>query len=220
MEPAKQIDANENATQSEVDEAADTLKAAIAGLVELKGALKAEISVVEGISGDKYTEESFAALTEALNQAKAVRDNEDATEEEVNAAVTALKAAEGKLAPVRVNATLALDFTKQDEITKLVDKSENNFAIASDTITEDNFTEGVNGDAILFTGSTSYDIPAGEKLASKDVTLSHWIKRTGTLSGDNPILWAKKDSTYNGNGFYTNYPVGDRYSSFFCNGWI
>ena len=215
LEAAKQIDANENATQSEVDEAADTLKAAIAGLVELKGALKAEISVVEGISGDKYTEESFAALTEALNQAKAVRDNEDATEEEVNAAVTALKAAEGKLAPVRVNATLALDFTKQDEITKLVDKSENNFAIASDTITEDNFTEGVNGDAILFTGSTSYDIPAGEKLASKDVTLSYWIKRTGTLSGDNPILWAKKDSTYNGNGFYTNYPVGDRYSSFF-----
>ena len=215
LEVAKQVNTNENATQSEVNEASDTLKAAIAGLVDLKGALKAEITVAEGISGDKYTEESFAVLAEALNQAKAVRDDADAAEEEVNAAVAALKAAEGQLVPVRVNATLALDFAKQDEITTLIDKSENHFAIASDTITEDNFTEGVNGDAILFTGSTSYDIPAGEKLASKDVTLSYWIKRTGTLSGDNPILWAKRASTYNGNGFYTNYPVGDRYSSFF-----
>ena len=77
--------------------------------------MKAEITVVEGINGDKYTEESFAVLAEALNQAKAVRDDADAAEEEVNAAVAALKAAEGQLAPVRVNATLALDFAKQDE---------------------------------------------------------------------------------------------------------
>lgn len=216
LEAAQLIYDNEAATQEEVNNAAEALRTAMAGRVGLKDRLNQEIAYAQALDGEKYTEESFAAFTEALNAAIAVSEKEEATEDEVNQAVENLLAAEEAL--VRsgtVDVTLDLSFDKQSDATVIKDDSANGFNAVSDTITDDNYVEGVSGTAIQFNGSTSFEVPAGASIATEDLSLSYWIKRTGDLTGDVPILWAKNDSTYNGNGFYTNYPTNEQYSSFF-----
>lgn len=216
LEEAERIYADPNAAKEQVAEAADNLKQAIAGKVGLKDQLKQEIAKGKEINKDRYTQESYESFEEVLLEAIAISEDPDADEATVNQAVENLLEAKEKLVKNQeANMILNLNFEKQDNLTTIKDSSKNEFNASSETITEENFVSGVHGDAIQFNGSTSFDIPAGEKLAPGDITLSYWIKRTGELSGDNPILWAKKDSTYNGNGFYTNFPVNERYSSFF-----
>ncbi len=216
LETALQVYNDADATQDEVDAAAEALRVALTGRVGLKDQLNQEIAFAQGLDSEKYTEESYAALTEALNAAVEVSEDEDATEDEVNQAVENLLAAiDGLVRSGTVDVVLNLSFEIQDDITLIKDTSVNEFDATDDSITEANYVEGVSGTAFQFNGSTSFEVPAGASLATEDVSLSYWIKRTGTLSGDVPILWAKDDSYYNGNGFYTNYPTSERYSSFF-----
>lgn len=92
----------EDADQATVDAAAKAITDAITALEEVipeptvdKAALGALLAEVEGAAGeaDKYTEDTVAALNAAYTAAKAVYDNADATQDDVNTQVTALQAA-------------------------------------------------------------------------------------------------------------------------------
>ncbi len=98
LEAAREVLADAEASQEEVDAAAAALSEAISGLVPApveadKEALLAAIEEAEAIDPDLYTEESVAELEAALEAAQEVAANEDATQEEVDAAVAALLAA-------------------------------------------------------------------------------------------------------------------------------
>ena len=98
---AEAVLADPAATQEEVDAATAALRAAIDAL-ELaepaggevdKSELKKTVGIAEGLKKGNYTESSWKALEKALKEAKAVLADEDATQEEVDAATAALKAA-------------------------------------------------------------------------------------------------------------------------------
>ena len=119
---AKNVNNNANATQDEVDAAKAALEAAIAALEKKPGAadktaLQAAITAAEALNQDDYTAESWAALAQALAEAKTVNAKADATQAEVDAAAQALQAAidaleEKPAEPARTNnANLANDFS-------------------------------------------------------------------------------------------------------------
>ena len=85
LDAAKEVAANENATEAEVEKAVNDLQEAINALTKKadKGFLEELISEVEGYNEEDYTAGSWAALQEALEAAKEVVANEDATETEV-----------------------------------------------------------------------------------------------------------------------------------------
>ena len=109
IDAANKVVDNEKATQAEVDEALKAVKAAQKALVkketpkpeapvkkdELKDTVKEATKLVG--ETDQYTEESLAALQAAIDAANKVVDNEKATQEEVDAAVKAVKAAQKAL---------------------------------------------------------------------------------------------------------------------------
>ncbi|MCD7752969.1 MAG: hypothetical protein LUH41_00240, partial [Clostridiales bacterium] len=96
---AKAVLANENATQTEVDEATAALTAAIAALEAVSAdtvdtsALEAAIKEAEALTGSDYTADSWADLEAALEAAKAVLADADATQPQVNNATATLTAA-------------------------------------------------------------------------------------------------------------------------------
>ena len=98
---AEAVYADPAATQEEVDAATAALRAAIDALVLAdvpagdvdKSELKKAIILAEGLKEGNYTEYSWNALEEALEDAKAVFADPDATQAEVDAATAALKAA-------------------------------------------------------------------------------------------------------------------------------
>ena len=75
--------------QSEVDAMAKAIEDAVAGLVN-KTALSTAINKAKALDASLYTEESMAAVTEALAVAEAVYAERDAAQADVNAAETAL----------------------------------------------------------------------------------------------------------------------------------
>lgn len=93
---AKAVAASESATQVEVDAATETLKQAIAGLVNQpvakvdKTALQAAIDDAESRNGIHYTDESSADLLPVYEASYAVNQDSDATQAEVDAAAKAL----------------------------------------------------------------------------------------------------------------------------------
>ena len=101
LEAASVVLADEDATQEEVDAAYDALYAAELALtmkpVVNKAELEALIAEVSGKDAENYTEESWAVFAAALEEANAVAADEDATQEEVDAAVVELSAAEEAL---------------------------------------------------------------------------------------------------------------------------
>lgn len=81
---------NTNATQQQVDEAQSNLQSAIDGLEERpkanKTALQSAVDGAKEYSKDKYTEESFKALQEAIRFAEEVLDEEYAEQSKVDSA--------------------------------------------------------------------------------------------------------------------------------------
>jgi hypothetical protein len=103
LSAAKTVSADEDATQAEVDEAASSLQAAIDDLVELppaidKTLLSSLIAEVEAFDPSDYTEDSWSAFADALSAAKSVEADYDATQEQVDAAISSLQAAMDNLA--------------------------------------------------------------------------------------------------------------------------
>ena len=99
LNAAKRLAESDSAliTQGMVDFAANALNAAINTLQEIepssdvdKTALQSAITAAEGKDTSKYTDDSVAAMTKALNDAKTVNGNADATQADVDAAAQAL----------------------------------------------------------------------------------------------------------------------------------
>ena len=109
IDEAKEVLADENASQEKVDAAEKAVKAAQKALVEKetpkpeapvkKDELKAAVEDATKVVGDteQYTEESLAALQAAIDDANAVLDNPEATQAEIDAAVKAVKEAKEAL---------------------------------------------------------------------------------------------------------------------------
>ena len=103
---AEKVMTDEKATQEAVDAAVKEVADAVAGLAEKpavpeadKTALKAVLAdAAQKLAGaDAYTEESVKALKDAVDLAQNVFDNSDASQTEVDAAVTAVRDAIEKL---------------------------------------------------------------------------------------------------------------------------
>ena len=101
LEAAKAVLDNEDATEEQVAAAITVLEEAVKGLTEKepepvpvdKSGLQKLYDANSGKEQGNYTEESWKSFTTALEAAKAVLDNEAATEEQVAAATTALEEA-------------------------------------------------------------------------------------------------------------------------------
>ncbi len=95
LQTSKDVLANENAMQDEINETYDAL---VRAFLELrlkpnKDLLTDLIKKVEGLNAAKYTADTFAVLDSKLAEARAVLDNEDADQKAVNAAYAALNSA-------------------------------------------------------------------------------------------------------------------------------
>ncbi len=107
LKDAQDVDANAEASQTEVDAATDALVSAIAGLEVApepepspeptpsvdKEALEALIGTAEALDMSTYTKDTREALESALTAAEAVANNDEATQDEVDAASLALSEA-------------------------------------------------------------------------------------------------------------------------------
>ncbi|MFR0830241.1 MAG: glycoside hydrolase family 3 N-terminal domain-containing protein [Thomasclavelia spiroformis] len=108
-----------NAMQPEVNEAYTNLVTAFLNLrlIPDKSLLEDLINQAEGLNSANYTKASFDGLTKALNEAKAVYENPNATQEEVdNAKVTLEKAIAGLQAstPSNVDNTVSTPVNNGD----------------------------------------------------------------------------------------------------------
>lgn len=99
LEGAREVLANENATQEEVDAAYAALQNAIFGLREIpnKDKLAELLKKAEGLDLTKYTAQSVGVLRTAMAKAQMVLANENATEDDVKAATEELETAIDKL---------------------------------------------------------------------------------------------------------------------------
>ena len=142
IKAAKEVLADENASQEEVDAAEKAVQAAQKALVEKetpkpeapvkKDELKAAVEDATKVVGDteQYTEESLAALQSAIDAANAVLQNPDATQDEINAAVQSVKEAK--------EALKAKDDNKKDDNNKGDDKKDDNKKDDSNSGTSNN----------------------------------------------------------------------------------
>lgn len=103
LQAAKDALGKTNATQDEVDTALQNLKDAVTGLEEKPGtevskdALQNLYDQYKDIKQGNYTDESYAAFRDALQNAKNILDKADASQKEVDAAYNALKNAKDAL---------------------------------------------------------------------------------------------------------------------------
>ena len=98
LSEAKAVYNDENAMQEEVNNAYSELVTAFLNLrlIPDKSLLEDLINQANGLNAVNYTKATFDGLTKALNEAKAVYENPNATQEEVdNAKVTLEKAIAG-----------------------------------------------------------------------------------------------------------------------------
>ena len=102
LEAAQSVYQDGDAMQAEVNEAADNLLNAMLNL-----RFKADKSILEDVlaeaskvDANAYTAESYAALQAAVEEANGVYNNENATQEEVDAAVTSVQTAMDNLVAV------------------------------------------------------------------------------------------------------------------------
>ncbi|MPM03005.1 hypothetical protein SDC9_49264 [bioreactor metagenome] len=104
---AKKVSENINSTQQAIDEAASALRTAIQKVIDFervnKEVLKDYIKEVENLDLSKYTDTTIAEFKNALNNAKNVLNNDSATQDEVDKALSKLKAAKGALTKVNEN---------------------------------------------------------------------------------------------------------------------
>lgn len=125
IDAANRVLADDNATQAEVDAQVEAVNAAKAALEEKKAPVvkeeleKAVADATEVVGAtDKYTAASLAALQSAIDAANAVLQDPDATQDEIDAAVQAVKEAKAALK--------AKDDDKKDDSNKGDDKKDDN----------------------------------------------------------------------------------------------
>ena len=98
LDAAREVLANENATQKEIDAAYGNLQQAIFGLrlIPNKDALEDLINKVENMDLSKYSDDVQKEIRSALDNAKAVMADENATQDDVDGAVKLLQASVDK----------------------------------------------------------------------------------------------------------------------------
>ena len=103
LSEAKAVYKDENAMQEEVNNAYSELVTAFLNLrlIPDKSLLEELINQAEGLNGVNYTKATFDGLTKALNEAKAVFDNPNATQKEVDNAKDVLIKAIANLQTVK-----------------------------------------------------------------------------------------------------------------------
>ena len=195
IKAAKEVLADENASQEEVDAAEKAVQAAQKALVEKetpkpeapvkKDELKAAVEDATKVVGDteQYTEESLAALQSAIDAANAVLQNPEATQAEIDAAVKAVKEAKEAL---KVKEDKKDDNNKGDD-KKDDDKKDDNKKDDSNSGTSNNGSSngGSNNNGSSNTGSTNTG--SGNKgTTSTGSTTSHAVKTGDTT---NVVTW-------------------------------
>ncbi|MBC5787905.1 glycosyl hydrolase [Clostridium facile] len=102
LEAAQNTYNNGDAMQAEINEVADNLLNAMLNLRYKadKSILEEVVAEAEKVDANAYTAESYAVLEAAVNDAKAVLENENATQKEVDAAVQSVQAAMDSLVAV------------------------------------------------------------------------------------------------------------------------
>ena len=190
IKEAKEVLADENASQEEVDAAEKAVQAAQKALVEKetpkpeapvkKDELKAAVEDATKVVGDteQYTEESLAALQAAIDEANAVLDNPEATQAEIDAAVKAVKEAKE---------ALKVKEDKKDDSNKGDDKKDDNKKDDGNSGASNNGSSngGSNNNGSSNTGSTNTG--SGNKgTTSTGSTTSHAAKTGDTT---NVVTW-------------------------------
>ena len=190
IKEAKEVLADENASQEEVDAAEKAVQAAQKSLVEKetpkpeapvkKDELKAAVEDATKVVGDteQYTEESLAALQAAIDEANAVLDNPEATQAEIDAAVKAVKEAKE---------ALKVKEDKKDDSNKGDDKKDDNKKDDGNSGASNNGSSngGSNNNGSSNTGSTNTG--SGNKgTTSTGSTTSHAAKTGDTT---NVVTW-------------------------------
>ena len=191
IDEAKEVLADENASQEEVDAAEKAVQAAQKALVEKetpkpeapvkKDELKAAVEDATKVVGDteQYTEESLAALQAAIDEANAVLDNPEATQAEIDAAVKAVKEAKEAL---KVKEDKKDDNNKGDDSNKGDNKKDDGNSGASNNGSSNG---GSNNNGSSNTGSTNTG--SGNKgTTSTGSTTSHAVKTGDTT---NVVTW-------------------------------
>ena len=191
IDEAKEVLADENASQEEVDAAEKAVQAAQKALVEKetpkpeapvkKDELKAAVEDATKVVGDKeqYTEESLAALQSAIDKANAVLDNPEATQAEIDAAVKSVKEAKEAL---KVKEDKKDDNNKGDDSNKGDNKKDDGNSGASNNGSSNG---GSNNNGSSNTGSTN--TRSGNKgTTSTGSTTSHAVKTGDTT---NVVTW-------------------------------
>ena len=107
---------DENAMQEEVNSAYSELVTAFLNLrlIPDKSLLEELINQANGLNVANYTKESFDGLTKALDEAKVVFDNPDATQKEVDSAKDVLAKALAGLQTVTTDNTVKTPVNKGD----------------------------------------------------------------------------------------------------------
>ena len=190
IDEAKEVLADENASQEKVDAAEKAVQAAQKSLVEKetpkpeapvkKDELKAAVEDATKVVGDteQYTEESLAALQAAIDEANAVLDNPEATQAEIDAAVKAVKEAKE---------ALKVKEDKKDDSNKGDDKKDDNKKDDGNSGASNNGSSngGSNNNGSSNTGSTNTG--SGNKgTTSTGSTTSHAAKTGDTT---NVVTW-------------------------------
>ena len=108
LDEANVVYADENAMQEEVNNAYKELVTAFLNLrlIPDKSLLEELINQAEGLNAINYTKATFDGLTKALNEAKAVFENPNATQKEVDSAKTTLEKAIAGLQTVTTDNTV------------------------------------------------------------------------------------------------------------------
>lgn len=126
LEAAEEVYADEDATQEEVNEAAEDLLEAMEAL-ELRpeinrAVLAALLALAEALDEEDFTEETWEALEEALEAAAEVYADEDATQEEIDEAVEdliealeALETVEGVVNRIALAVVLVFANAREEE---------------------------------------------------------------------------------------------------------
>ena len=167
IDAANRVLADDNATQAEVDAQVEAVNAAKAALEEKKAQVvkeeleKAVADATEVVGAtDKYTEASLAALQSAIDAANEVLQNSDATQDEIDAAVQAVKEARAALK--------AKDDDKKDDSNKDDDKKDdNNGSDNNDGNNNGNANNGSNNNGSFNNGSSNNGTANGTSNVAK-----------------------------------------------------
>lgn len=167
IDAANRVLADDNATQADVDAQVEAVNAAKAALEEKKAPVvkeeleKAVADATEVVGAtDKYTEASLAALQSAIDAANEVLQNSDATQDEIDAAVQAVKEARAALK--------AKDDDKKDDSNKDDDKKDDNNGSDNNGVNNNgNANNGSNNNGSFNNGSSNNGTANGTSNVAK-----------------------------------------------------